>query len=101
MSAPRKYSQVVAEIEKLQAEAAALREQELAEVIDMIRSKVAEFGLTAQDIFGRKRAKSDNTAKSIVPPKYQNPKTGETWSGRGRAPVWIAKSKNRSRFLIA
>ncbi|WP_408475216.1 H-NS family nucleoid-associated regulatory protein [Paraburkholderia strydomiana] len=22
-------------------------------------------------------------------PKYRNPETGETWSGRGRAPRWI------------
>ncbi|MBR8256809.1 H-NS histone family protein [Burkholderia ambifaria] len=34
-------------------------------------------------------------------PKYQNPKTGETWSGRGRAPLWIRDAKNRDRFLIA
>ncbi|RBB35975.1 hypothetical protein DPV79_26880 [Burkholderia reimsis] len=29
------------------------------------------------------------------------PKTGETWSGRGRAPLWIHDAKNRDRFLIA
>jgi DNA-binding protein H-NS len=30
--------------------------------------------------------------------KYLNPQTGQTWSGRGRAPLWIGK--NRDRFLI-
>ncbi|WP_442873318.1 H-NS family nucleoid-associated regulatory protein [Cupriavidus sp. USMAA2-4] len=30
--------------------------------------------------------------------KYRNPKTGQTWSGRGRAPAWIGKQ--RERFLI-
>lgn len=31
--------------------------------------------------------------------KYKNPSTGETWSGRGKAPAWI-KGKDRSQFLI-
>ena len=34
-----------------------------------------------------------------VLPKYRNPKTGETWSGRGRTPAWLA-DKNKDRFLI-
>nr|WP_321968421.1 H-NS histone family protein [Burkholderia cepacia] len=32
--------------------------------------------------------------------KYRDPKTGATWSGRGRAPAWIKDAKNRDRFLI-
>jgi DNA-binding protein H-NS len=32
---------------------------------------------------------------------YRDPKSGATWSGRGRAPAWIAKAKDRSKFLIA
>ena len=37
--------------------------------------------------------------KTPLPPKYRNPKTGETWSGRGRAPAWLA-GRNKDRFLI-
>ncbi|MFM0628390.1 H-NS family nucleoid-associated regulatory protein [Paraburkholderia xenovorans] len=32
---------------------------------------------------------------------HRDPKSGATWSGRGRAPSWIAKAKDRSKFLIA
>ncbi|WP_051889033.1 H-NS family nucleoid-associated regulatory protein [Caballeronia sordidicola] len=28
-------------------------------------------------------------------------KTGATWTGHGRAPAWIADTKNRAKFLIA
>lgn len=28
-------------------------------------------------------------ATQKVEPKYQNPKTGETWAGRGRKPAWV------------
>jgi len=38
--------------------------------------------------------------KGAQPPKYLNPKTGATWSGRGPAPAWLAAVKDRSKFLI-
>ncbi|WP_176327894.1 H-NS family nucleoid-associated regulatory protein, partial [Burkholderia vietnamiensis] len=31
---------------------------------------------------------------------YRDPKTGATWSGRGRAPAWLVGAKDRSKFLI-
>jgi len=34
------------------------------------------------------------------PALYREPKSGATWSGRGRAPAWLASVKNRSPFLI-
>ncbi|WP_425273663.1 H-NS family nucleoid-associated regulatory protein [Paraburkholderia hospita] len=33
-------------------------------------------------------------------PKYRDPKSGATWSGRGPAPAWLAGAKDRSKFLI-
>jgi DNA-binding protein H-NS len=38
--------------------------------------------------------------KGAQPPKYINPKTGATWSGRGPAPAWLATVRDRTRFLI-
>ncbi|WP_207004982.1 H-NS family nucleoid-associated regulatory protein [Trinickia mobilis] len=38
--------------------------------------------------------------KGPQPAKYVEPKTGATWSGRGRAPAWLASTKDRSKFLI-
>jgi DNA-binding protein H-NS len=47
------------------------------------------------------RAKgSKGQPKGAQPPKYLNPKTGATWSGRGPAPAWLATVKDRTRFLI-
>ncbi|CBW76497.1 H-NS-like proteins (plasmid) [Mycetohabitans rhizoxinica HKI 454] len=92
------YQELRAQIEKLEAEAEALRARELETVIAQMREKITELGITAEDLFGRKR-QARGTAHAKQPePKYQNPKTGETWSGRGRAPSWIGK--NRERFLI-
>lgn len=47
---------------------------------------------------GAKRTKGQ--PKGAQPPKYLNPKTGATWSGRGPAPAWLATVKDRSKFLI-
>ncbi len=67
-----------------------------------------KHGLNVADIEahvgGRKRgsardAKSAVRAETYVA-KYRDPKTGATWSGRGRAPGWIANVKDRTRFLV-
>lgn len=98
------YKALKAQLDALHERTEAARVSELEAVITQIRDLVAEFGITEDQIYGRKRAvKSGKAAKpaSVVEAKYQNPKTGETWSGRGRAPLWIRDAKNRDRFLIA
>ncbi|SDI12865.1 DNA-binding protein H-NS [Paraburkholderia phenazinium] len=42
-----------------------------------------------------------NYVRGPHPVKYRDPKSGATWSGRGRAPEWLAGAKDRTRFLIA
>ncbi|OAJ59382.1 hypothetical protein A6V36_27440 [Paraburkholderia ginsengiterrae] len=42
-----------------------------------------------------------NYVRGPQPAKYQHPKTGATWSGRGRAPAWLVEAKDRNKFLIA
>jgi DNA-binding protein H-NS len=39
--------------------------------------------------------------KGPQPAKYRDPETGASWSGRGRAPAWLASAKDRAKFLIA
>ena len=39
-------------------------------------------------------------AKSTLPAKYLDPKTGKSWSGRGPAPAWLANARNKNRFLV-
>jgi DNA-binding protein H-NS len=31
---------------------------------------------------------------AVVKPKYRNPATGETWSGRGRMATWLKSKQN-------
>ncbi|RQS62538.1 H-NS histone family protein [Burkholderia sp. Bp8963] len=94
------YKTLKAQLEALHEKTEAARIAELEAVIADIREKVAEYGITAEQIFGRQRVGKGKTVGAHVAAKYQNPKTGETWSGRGRAPAWIKDVKNRTRFLI-
>jgi DNA-binding protein H-NS len=96
------YKQLTAQLEKLHKEVAAAREKEIAQAIADIKQKVAEYDLTAEELgFTTERKPARKTAKAVSASvaKYRNPKTGETWSGRGRSPAWLA-GKNRERFLI-
>jgi len=37
---------------------------------------------------------------SVGVAKYRDPKSGKTWTGRGKPPAWIAGAKNRDAYLI-
>ncbi|WP_404995432.1 H-NS histone family protein [Cupriavidus pauculus] len=97
------YKQLVAEKDRLEAQLAEVRAREVGEVIAQIQALMAEYELTIEDLTPRKRrgrpASTAKKAAPALPPKYRDPKTGKTWSGRGRAPAWLGK--NPRRFLIA
>lgn len=95
--AAKSIADLKAQLEKTQAELEAAIAAESATVLADIREKVTLYGFTEKDIFGRKRS---TAAHNGVAAKYQNPRTGETWSGRGRAPAWIKDVANRDKFLI-
>ncbi|CAG9230675.1 H-NS histone family protein [Burkholderia vietnamiensis] len=93
------YQELKAKAEALLVQAEKALQAELATVLDEVRARVQEYGLTPDQIFGRKRVRIANGSQPATP-KYQDPKTGKTWSGRGGEPSWI-KGKRRDRFLIA
>ena len=98
------YRELKEQAEKLMAEAERMREQEIADAITDIKSKIELYGLTAADLgfarsgpIGNSRVKAAKSAKS--PAKYRGP-NGETWSGgRGRKPQWVTKALQEGRSL--
>ncbi|PMS31268.1 H-NS family nucleoid-associated regulatory protein [Trinickia symbiotica] len=95
-------------IRRLQEQAQAIRAKQLSATLDRIVELMRKGGVTLADIEAHVDAKKrggrpgKKAAAQTAPAtaKYQNPKTGATWSGRGRAPSWIAHAKNRTRFLV-
>ena len=96
------YADLQAQISKLQAQANAARAEEITAVVADIRAKMVEYGLTVADLNG---GRSGTRRGATVAPKYRNPETGETWTGRGKPPRWmaaqVAAGKTKEDFLIA
>ena len=94
------YKELLQQREALEKAIAQARQNEIAAAVSKVRELVAEFGLIAQDIFPIRGSKSAGKATAKVAPKYRDPATGQTWTGRGKAPKWI-EGKDRSPFVIA
>jgi DNA-binding protein H-NS len=90
---------IVASLQELLAQKAEIEKQivdtqrqERADAIARVRELMSQYGLSAADIVGRPAAAARRTGASDtrkVAPKYRNPDTGETWSGRGLQPKWL------------
>jgi DNA-binding protein H-NS len=98
------YKELLQQREALEQAIATARANELSEAITKARELVAEFGLTVQDVFPAGRGTSKSGTKSSsgnkVAPKYRDSATGQTWTGRGKAPKWI-DGQDRTQYLIA
>lgn len=92
------YKQLQDQIKQLQHEAEELRKNEISNAIAQIKMTMAEYGITLADL-GYAGKKKSGPLRAPLAPKYRNPETGETWSGRGKAPRWIDPA-NKEKFLI-
>lgn len=94
------YKDLLKQREALEQQISEARRRELAAAIAQVRELVAEYGLTQQDVFpvGRS-ARTSATSGVKVAPKYRDPLTGQTWTGRGKAPKWI-QNEDREKFAI-
>lgn len=95
----KQKNEIEKKIETVYAES---RREELKNII----SKIKYFEISPQECFGKKilvqtkKAAAQSFPKTNkVNAKYRNPATNETWTGRGKAPLWI-KDKDRKLFEI-
>ena len=113
---------IQSQIEKLQKQAGEIKAREFNGTVQEILAKMQAFGITVRDLQSRnargikKQGKSRNTIKvvgakakkkekgvSVVAAKYLGP-NGETWSGRGLTPRWlaalVAQGQTKEEFAI-
>jgi len=69
-----------------------------------VKNLVALYELTPQDLGWVKRDNGSAPSgrggpRGPVAPRFRDPESGSTWSGRGKAPRWIA-GKDRTDFMI-
>ena len=99
------YLQLAQQIEELQHRAAAVKEQEMSEVVERIRLAIKAYGLTVEQLFGVSRTPNSNPK---TPAKRSTGKSsgagfkddsGNVWSGRGPRPRWIKAALESGRSL--
>ena len=93
------YHELKAKISKLEAQAKELLKKESAGVVVKIRGLMSQYGLTVQDLgLGiTKMGKKMSAMKPPLPPKYRDPVSGKTWSGKGKAPGWIVEATRKGK----
>lgn len=102
---------IEAEIARLKGMADKIYKDEVAGVVDRMRTAIDHYGLTAADLgfgagAGARKTKASTagaaTKTGLIAgvAKYRDPATGKTWTGRGKPPTWIASAANRDAFLI-
>ena len=96
------YKELLQQRESLEQAIQEARTREISQAVQKVRDLMAEYGLTAQDIFPSGRGAKSSSTKSVnkVAPKFRDPATGQTWTGRGKAPKWI-EGQDRAKYLIA
>ena len=92
------YDALVSQREELERKIQEARARQLEGTIKEIHVRIAQFGLLPSDVFPEFNFSRKRNMSSAAP-KYRDPATGATWTGRGKAPAWIA-DKEREQFAI-
>jgi DNA-binding protein H-NS len=77
-------SSLVKQVQKIQ----------VVDIVDDIKNKIKTYGLTPKDL----NLEVEQEVKKVIhtrrkpDPKYKDPVSGKTWSGRGKTPVWMKQS---------
>lgn len=104
-----------AQIEAANAELLTAQTQARQDALNRIVELALQFGISSDEIAARlkggrgkapktPKGTADASAGAKVAPKYRDPATGNTWSGRGLKPRWlaahIAAGKSAEEFKI-
>ena len=73
----------------LKAEIAARRKNDEAKLVDDIRSKAAQLGLSAEELINKLRNTQGGKSRPKGAAVFVHPETRAHWSGRGRKPRWV------------
>jgi DNA-binding protein H-NS len=92
------YHDYQKQIAELQAKAEEARRSEVAAARAQIKSIMDEYDITLADLGGTAKQAS-KTPRKPVEVKYRDETTGETWTGRGRAPKWL-EGKDKNAYLV-
>ncbi|GAB2875466.1 H-NS histone family protein [Paraburkholderia jirisanensis] len=94
-SLKKRRDELHAELASIADQIEAVMADEKVQVIASIRALIDEYRIDPKEIGMRVKRAPHKAAptRGVLPAKYQDPKSGKTWSGRGRAPEWLANAQ--------
>lgn len=107
--------ELLAQREELEKQISSTQNAERSDAITKVKALMAEYNLSIEDLQKTTRGPrkdeqhADLSARgskkgSTVAPKYKDPESGATWSGRGLKPKWlqaaIASGKEVADFAL-
>lgn len=103
----KKIASAEADLIELRKQLNAQYLEERADAIASVKLIIKTHGLTASDLglSGKASSKGTSSDKRIsVAPKYKDPDSEKTWTGRGKAPAWmqtqLTTGRSKQDFLI-
>lgn len=86
-----------AELQALIKNAEAQMESAHKNQVHELRTKIDALlkgaGLTIDEVYPRRGSKGAKGPKTAIAPKYRNPENAtQTWSGRGKRPLWFSET---------
>jgi len=90
---------LIAQQKEIERQIEEVRFRERDSTLQDIRQKIALFEFTPAELGLGGRGRPAKRVRAGVAPKFRDPETGSTWSGRGKPPKWIA-GKDRTSFVI-
>lgn len=92
-------AELLAQRQALEKQIAAMQGEARTEAIAKCKALMAEHGLTVADISANDPAvKAKKAERSVVPVKYRDNR-GNSWTGRGLKPKWLAAALESGRNL--
>lgn len=113
--ATQSLKSIESQIRKLQARAQTMRDKDRKPVIAAIVKQMKAHDISIAEVTAALGAKTRGTRRAAgkpaaaksrgkLAPKFRNPETGDTWTGRGRTPRWIVEAEqagtDRSSFAV-
>lgn len=83
-------------IKSAEAQMQSARRNHIQEVRTKIDGLLRSAGLTIDEVYPRRGGLGSKGPKVAAAPKYRNPENpAQTWSGRGKRPLWFSKALKR------
>src|SRR5689334_5268992 len=85
--------------EELERQIKQMQDSARSDALAQIRELMSQYNLRPEELTASRAAKKGSKTGGTVAPKYRDPETGSTWSGRGLKPKWVTAALDSGKTL--